>query len=225
MTKVCFSHYLLAVWLINLTLVLDQCANLEQSKANSEVASKDETKIVFDHADVLKNSNCLKIQAITIYGEKKSIEAIWTEFFDEVSRKTILKLSKGSKFDPSNWEYKRIDLRHNEVIDMITWWYSEETSTIKSLIFTTSLNNYCLVEREKSLSVDSDDSICIDSSEQSKLKAKATEPGLHKYNKSLKIDINSESNHNSLLNARSFKDNMNKIEKTSPLIKRSNPKI
>ena len=203
---------------------LDQSANLENSKANLDNFEKDECKKIFDHAEVLNNSSNLKIRSITIYGEN-FIEAIWTEFIDELSLKTTLKLSKGTKFNPSNCKYKRIDLKENEVIDLITWCYSQETATIQSLVFTTSLNNYWLVEREKSLSMDSEDSIGLENWSNQGLKAKGTESGAKNRKKSLKVDIDSESRHNSLLNINSYKDNYNKIEKSSPMIKNSNSRL
>lgn len=73
--------------------------------------------------------------------------------------------------------------------------------------------------------MDSEDSIGLENWSNQGLKAKGTESGAKNRKKSLKVDIYSESRHNSLLNINSHKDNYNKIEKSSPMIKNSNSRL
>ena len=77
---------------------LDQSIEL---KSNSEAVTG---KTVFDHKNLLKDDG-LRINKITLYGEK-FIEAICTEFIENHTGKSIIKLAKGSKFNPTDASFK-----------------------------------------------------------------------------------------------------------------------
>ena len=156
-----------------------------------------------------------------IYGEK-FIEAICTEFIDSTTGKAIIKLAKGTKFNPIDCPYKKIELKENEVIDLITCCHSND-GIVKSLIFTTSLNNYWLLEGEKSLSdvsISNEDLERIDEE-----KNNTQNQRISKRNKSLKIIVENENIDKSLLDINSAKEKRNKIEKSSPMIKRNTSTI